>query len=83
MAGRQISWLVNLCLIMCIYLSFGGKSIAVSTEIKAIDDKTMYFATQVISVRVIGRIGVKSPRGTRRHISKQNVAYFVCKVVWD
>ena len=59
MAGRQIPWLVSLCLLMCIYFSRGGKSVAISTEIKAVDDRTMYFATQTVTVRVIGD-GVKS-----------------------
>ena len=80
MAGRHIPWLVSLCLIMCIYLSLSGKSIEVSTETKAIDDKTVFFATQAVTVRIIEN-GVISPRETRRHISKQIVAYFTCKLI--
>ena len=81
MAGRQSSWLASLCLFMCIFLSLGGKSIVVSSRTKALDDKTMFFATQAVtSERIIGN-GVKSPSRARRHIGRQLVAHFACKLM--
>ena len=65
---------------MCILLSLGGKSIAVSSETKALDDKTMFFAIHAVtSERIIGN-GVKSPRRARRHIDRQLVAHFACSL---
>ena len=80
MAGRQIPWLVSLCLIMCIYLSLGGKSIAVSTETKVIEDETVFSATQAVTITIIEK-EVKSSRESRHHISKQIVAYFAGKLI--
>ena len=80
MAGRQSSWLASLCLFMCILLSFGGESIAISNKTKALDDKTIFFATQAVtSERIIGN-GVKSPSRARRHVGRQRVAHFACRL---
>ena len=81
MAGRGSPVFASLCLFMCIFLSLGGKSIGVSSRIKSLDDKTMYFATQTVtSERLIGN-GVKSPSRARRHIGRQLVAHLACKLM--